>query len=199
MELVSERKGKVPTISFPESLPVVEKQNEIKNLIKENQVTILCGETGSGKTTQLPKMLLEIGRGVRGQIAHTQPRRIAASSVANRLAKELGSEIGDLVGYQVRFSDQSSSNNLIKVMTDGILLSETQSDRYLNKYDTIIIDEAHERNLNVDFLFGYLKSLLEKRRDLKLIITSATIDAEKFSNHFNQAPVIEVSGRLYPV
>jgi len=199
MELVSERKGKIPTISFPESLPVVEKQNEIKNLIKENQVTILCGETGSGKTTQLPKMLLEIGRGVRGQIAHTQPRRIAASSVANRLAKEMGSEIGDLVGYQVRFSDQSSSNNLIKVMTDGILLSETQSDRYLNKYDTIIIDEAHERNLNVDFLFGYLKSLLEKRRDLKLIITSATIDAEKFSNHFNQAPVIEVSGRLYPV
>ena len=159
----------------------------------------MCGETGSGKTTQLPKMLLEIGRGVCGQIAHTQPRRIAARSVANRLAKELHSEIGDLVGYQVRFSDRSSPNNLIKVMTDGVLLAETQTDRHLSRYDTIIIDEAHERNLNVDFLFGYLKGLLKRRLDLKLVITSATIDSEKFSTHFDQAPVIEVSGRLYPV
>ena len=144
-------------------------------------------------------MLLEIGRGVCGQIAHTQPRRIAARSVANRLAKELHSEIGDLVGYQVRFSDRSSPNNLIKVMTDGVLLAETQTDRHLSRYDTIIIDEAHDRNLNVDFLFGYLNGLLKRRLDLKLVITSATIDSEKFSTHFDQAPVIEVSGRLYPV
>ncbi len=193
------RKNRIPNISFMDKLPVVERRDEIERLIVEHQVVILCGETGSGKTTQLPKMLLEIGRGVCGQIAHTQPRRIAARSVATRVAKELNSEIGDLVGYQVRFSDRSSPKNLIKVMTDGVLLAETQTDRYLSRYDTIIIDEAHERNLNVDFLFGYLKRLLKKRPDLKLIITSATIDAEKFSSHFGHAPVIEVSGRLYPV
>ena len=196
---VSNRKSRIPNILFSENLPVVERREEIQRLISQHQVVILCGETGSGKTTQLPKMLLEIGRGVCGQIAHTQPRRIAARSVANRLAKELHSEIGDLVGYQVRFSDRSSPNNLIKVMTDGVLLAETQTDRHLSRYDTIIIDEAHERNLNVDFLFGYLKGLLKRRLDLKLVITSATIDSEKFSTHFDQAPVIEVSGRLYPV
>ena len=196
---VSDRKSRIPNILFSENLPVVERREEIQRLISQHQVVILCGETGSGKTTQLPKMLLEIGRGVCGQIAHTQPRRIAARSVANRLAKELHSEIGDLVGYQVRFSDRSSPNNLIKVMTDGVLLAETQTDRYLSRYDTIIIDEAHERNLNVDFLFGYLKGLLKRRLDLKLVITSATIDSEKFSTNFDQAPVIEVSGRLYPV
>lgn len=199
VEKVSARRQRVPKICFPDELPVVASREEIKRLINEQQVVILCGETGSGKTTQIPKMLLEIGRGVRGQIAHTQPRRIAARSVAIRIAKELSSEIGDLVGYQVRFSDRSSHENLIKVMTDGILLAETQTDRYLTRYDTIIIDEAHERNLNVDFLFGYLKRLLKQRPDLKLIITSATIDADKFSSHFDRAPVIEVSGRLYPV
>ncbi|MDA0236968.1 MAG: ATP-dependent RNA helicase HrpA [Proteobacteria bacterium] len=193
------RKGRIPNIYFGDKLPVVERREEIKRLISQHQVVILCGETGSGKTTQLPKMLLEIGRGVCGQIAHTQPRRIAARLVASRVAKELQSEIGDLVGYQIRFSDRSSPKNLIKVMTDGVLLAETQTDRYLSQYDTIIIDEAHERNLNVDFLFGYLKRLLKNRPDLKLIITSATIDADKFSSHFGQAPVIEVSGRLYPV
>ncbi|MDA9994007.1 ATP-dependent RNA helicase HrpA [Burkholderiales bacterium] len=196
---VRSRGKRVPKITYQGDLPVVLSKDEIKRRIDEHQVVILCGETGSGKTTQLPKMLLEIGRGTCGQIAHTQPRRIAARSVATRIAKELNSEIGDLVGYQVRFSDRSSPENLIKVMTDGILLAETQTDRYLTRYDTIIIDEAHERNLNVDFLFGYLKRILKKRPDLKLIITSATIDSDKFSFHFDQAPIIEVSGRLYPV
>ena len=199
VDKVSARRSRVPKIAFQADLPVVSARDEIKRHIDEHQVIILCGETGSGKTTQLPKMLLEMGRGACGQIAHTQPRRIAARSVANRIAKELNSKIGDLIGYQVRFSDRSSKENLIKVMTDGILLAETQTDRYLTRYDTIIIDEAHERNLNVDFLFGYLKRVLKQRPDLKLIITSATIDAKKFSSHFDQAPVIEVSGRLYPV
>ena len=199
VDQVAARERRVPKIAYHGDLPVVSSKDEIKRLIDKHQIVILCGETGSGKTTQLPKMLLEIGRGICGQIAHTQPRRIAARSVATRIAKELNSEIGDLVGYQVRFSDRSNPENLIKVMTDGILLAETQTDRYLTRYDTIIIDEAHERNLNVDFLFGYLKRILNKRSDLKLIITSATIDAEKFSSHFDQAPIIEVSGRLYPV
>ncbi|RYY74941.1 MAG: ATP-dependent RNA helicase HrpA [Gammaproteobacteria bacterium] len=185
-------------IEFPD-LPVCEKRTEIAELIANNQVVVLAGETGSGKTTQIPKICLSIGRGTRGLIGHTQPRRIAANTVANRIADELKTKLGEKVGYQVRFSDQSSDQTLIKVMTDGILLAEIQNDPYLNKYDTLIIDEAHERSLNIDFLLGYLKQLLPRRPDLKLIITSATIDLEKFSAHFNGAPVIEVSGRTFPV
>ena len=194
-----QRRQRRPQIAYPEKLPVCEKRDQIARAIEQNQVVIVCGETGSGKTTQLPKICLDIGRGVFGQIGHTQPRRIAARSVAKRVAQELGSPVGDLVGFQVRFNDKSSPDNLVKLMTDGILLAETQSDRFLNAYDTLIIDEAHERSLNVDFLLGYIRQLLPKRPDLKLIITSATIDAEKFSRHFDDAPVVEVSGRLYPV
>ncbi|WP_323815700.1 ATP-dependent RNA helicase HrpA [Cellvibrio sp. NN19] len=185
-------------IEFPD-LPVCEKRDEIAKIIAANQVVVLAGETGSGKTTQIPKICLSIGRGVNGLIGHTQPRRIAANTVANRIAEELKTTLGEKVGYQVRFSDQSNENTLIKVMTDGILLAEIQNDPFLNKYDTLIIDEAHERSLNIDFLLGYLKQLLPKRPDLKLIITSATIDLERFSQHFNNAPIIEVSGRTYPV
>jgi len=196
---VALRCARKPEISYPESLPVSGKRDEIARAITDNQVVIVCGETGSGKTTQLPKICLDIGRGTFGQVGHTQPRRIAARAVANRISQELGASPGDVVGYQVRFTDKSSAENLVKLMTDGILLAETQSDRFLNAYDTLIIDEAHERSLNVDFLLGYIKQLLPKRPDLKLIITSATIDADKFSRHFDDAPVIEVSGRLYPV
>lgn len=196
---VAQREQLIPTnIEFPD-LPVCEKRDEIAQLIASNQVVVLAGETGSGKTTQIPKICLSIGRGSRGLIGHTQPRRIAANTVATRIAEELHTRLGDKVGYQVRFSDQSSDQTLIKVMTDGILLAEIQNDPYLNKYDTLIIDEAHERSLNIDFLLGYLKQLLPRRPDLKLIITSATIDLEKFSQHFNNAPIIEVSGRTYPV
>jgi ATP-dependent helicase HrpA len=193
------RQALIPSeIEFPE-LPVCERRDEIAELITNNQVVVLAGETGSGKTTQLPKICLSIGRGAKGLIGHTQPRRIAANTVAHRIAEELKTTLGDKVGYQVRFSDQTSENSLIKVMTDGILLAEIQTDPFLNKYDTLIIDEAHERSLNIDFLLGYLKQLLPKRPDLKLIITSATIDLERFSQHFNHAPIIEVSGRTYPV
>ena len=185
-------------ISYPD-LPVSARREEILKLIAENQVVVIAGETGSGKTTQLPKMCLELGRGVNGLIGHTQPRRIAARSVANRIAEELGSEMGSTVGYKVRFNDQVSENTLVKLMTDGILLAEIQTDRYLNQYDTLIIDEAHERSLNNDFILGYLKQILAKRPDLKIIITSATIDVERFSRHFNNAPIIEVSGRTFPV
>lgn len=196
---VARRKQLVPDdIEFP-NLPVCEKRDEIAQIIAANQVVVLAGETGSGKTTQIPKICLTIGRGVGGLIGHTQPRRIATNTVANRIAEELKTPLGEKVGYQVRFSDQSNENTLIKVMTDGILLAEIQHDPYLNKYDTLIIDEAHERSLNIDFLLGYLKQLLPKRPDLKLIITSATIDLERFSQHFNNAPIIEVSGRTYPV
>ena len=196
---VQRRKTLVPEqIEFP-NLPVCEKREEIAQIIANNQVVVLAGETGSGKTTQIPKICLTIGRGVKGLIGHTQPRRIAANTVANRIAEELKTTLGEKVGYQVRFSDQSNENTLIKVMTDGILLAEIQHDPFLNKYDTLIIDEAHERSLNIDFLLGYLKQLLPKRPDLKLIITSATIDLERFSQHFNNAPIIEVSGRTYPV
>jgi ATP-dependent helicase HrpA len=193
------RRARVPRIVYPEELPVSAKRADIARAIADNQVVIVCGETGSGKTTQLPKICLELGRGIYGQIGHTQPRRIAARAVASRIAQELRSPPGDTVGFQVRFTDRSSPQNLVKLMTDGILLAETQSDRFLNAYDTLIIDEAHERSLNIDFLLGYAKQLLPKRPDLKLIVTSATIDAEKFSRHFANAPVIEVSGRLYPV
>lgn len=185
-------------ITYPD-LPVSARRKEILKLIAENQVVVIAGETGSGKTTQLPKMCLELGRGVKGLIGHTQPRRIAARSVANRIAEELQSEMGSTVGYKVRFNDQVSENSLVKLMTDGILLAEIQNDRYLNQYDTLIIDEAHERSLNNDFILGYLKQILHKRPDLKLIITSATIDVERFSRHFDNAPIIEVSGRTYPV
>ena len=186
-------------IVFPDSLPVSQRKAEIQKLIAENQVVIVAGETGSGKTTQLPKMCLELGFGQKGLIGHTQPRRIAARSVAARIAEELKCELGALVGYKVRFNDQISENTQIKLMTDGILLAEIQTDRYLNQYDTLIIDEAHERSLNNDFILGYLKQLLPRRPDLKVIITSATIDVERFSKHFNNAPIIEVSGRTYPV
>lgn len=185
-------------ISYP-NLPVSDKRAEIAELIRDHQVVVLAGETGSGKTTQLPKICLELGRGVSGMIGHTQPRRVAAHTVASRIAQELDSPLGEKVGYQVRFTDKSSEDTLVKVMTDGILLAEIQNDRFLNRYDTLIIDEAHERSLNIDFLLGFLKQLLPKRPDLKLIITSATIDVERFSKHFNDAPIIEVSGRTYDV
>ena len=197
---VESRKSAVQNpIVFPESLPVSQRKAEIEKLLSEHQVIVVAGETGSGKTTQLPKMCLELGLGNLGIIGHTQPRRIAARSVAARIAEELQTELGDLVGYKVRFNDQISDNTQIKLMTDGILLAEIQTDRFLNQYSCLIIDEAHERSLNNDFILGYLKQLLPRRPDLKVIITSATIDVERFSKHFNNAPIIEVSGRTYPV
>ncbi|MDH5217717.1 MAG: DEAD/DEAH box helicase, partial [Gammaproteobacteria bacterium] len=169
----------LPKPRFPEELPVVERKQDIAEAIANNQVVILCGETGSGKTTQLPKICLELGRGVGGLIGHTQPRRIAARSVATRIAHELESEMGHAVGYKVRFSDHLSENTYVKLMTDGILLAETQGDRFLDAYDTLIIDEAHERSLNIDFLLGYIRKILPRRPDLKVIITSATIDPQR--------------------
>ncbi|MDX8055435.1 ATP-dependent RNA helicase HrpA [Lentzea sp. BCCO 10_0798] len=196
---VALRRESVPKISYPAELPVSQRKDDIKDLIEHNQVVIVAGETGSGKTTQLPKICLELGRGITGQIGHTQPRRIAARTVAERVAEELGTKLGDTIGYKVRFTDQSGDETLVKLMTDGILLAEIQTDPTLSRYDTIIIDEAHERSLNVDFLLGYLKQLLPRRPDLKIVITSATIDPQRFSQHFGDAPVIEVSGRTYPV
>ncbi len=189
----------MPKPSFDPALPISARREEIRAAIDKHQVTIVCGETGSGKTTQLPKILLEMGRGAAGYIGHTQPRRIAARSVAARIAEELNSELGDVIGYKVRFHDKVRPDSVIKLMTDGILLAETQSDPKLRAYDAIILDEAHERSLNIDFLLGYLKRLLPERPELKLVITSATIDAARFSRHFGGAPVVEVSGRLYPV
>ncbi|MGZ4699115.1 MAG: DEAD/DEAH box helicase, partial [Oryzihumus sp.] len=200
---MARRRAAMPTVTYPEDLPVAARKDDIAAAIRDHQVVIVAGETGSGKTTQLPKICLELGRGVEGLIGHTQPRRIAARSVAERIAEELGTELGTAVGYQVRFTDRSSDDTLVKVMTDGILLSEMQRDRDLRKYDTIIIDEAHERSLNIDFILGYLKQLLPRRPDLKVIVTSATIDPERFARHFARdgvpAPIIEVSGRTYPV
>ncbi|MBL0162903.1 MAG: ATP-dependent RNA helicase HrpA [Xanthomonadales bacterium] len=196
---VALRAARVPMIRIDESLPIAERSEEIVKLIREHQVIVLAGETGSGKTTQLPKLCLAAGRGTAGMIGCTQPRRIAARTVARRVADELGTTVGDLVGFQVRFNDQVSDASLIKFMTDGILLAETQGDAWLSSYDTIILDEAHERSLNIDFLLGYLKRLLAKRRDLKLIVTSATIDTARFAAHFDNAPVVEVEGRTYPV
>ncbi|WP_289017551.1 ATP-dependent RNA helicase HrpA [uncultured Ornithinimicrobium sp.] len=206
-EAVAARRAALPApeaLHYPPELPVSERRDEIKALIRDHQVVIVAGETGSGKTTQLPKICLELGRGVEGMIGHTQPRRIAARSVAERVSEELGTELGTLVGYQVRFTDTSRQDTLLKVMTDGILLAELQRDRMLSRYDTLIIDEAHERSLNIDFILGYLRQLLPRRPDLKVVITSATIDVHRFAAHFadadgRPAPVIEVSGRTYPV
>lgn len=203
-EIVEKRNQLIPQIRYPKQLPVSARKDDLAEAIENNQVVIIAGETGSGKTTQIPKICLELGRGRRGLIGHTQPRRLAARTVAERIAEELGQKIGQSVGYAIRFDDQVGPQTSVKLMTDGILLAEMQKDRYLNAYDTIIIDEAHERSLNIDFLLGYLKQLLPKRPDLKVIITSATIDPERFAQHFsdqngNAAPIIEVSGRTYPV
>ncbi|MEY8016306.1 ATP-dependent RNA helicase HrpA [Mycobacterium sp. HUMS_12744610] len=196
--LVANRRAAVPTITYPD-LPISERREEIAEAIRSHQVIVVAGETGSGKTTQLPKICLELGRGVRGTIGHTQPRRLAARTVAQRIADELDSPLGDAVGYAVRFTDQVSDRTLVKLMTDGILLAEIQRDRRLLRYDTLILDEAHERSLNIDFLLGYLRELLPRRPDLKLIVTSATIEPHRFAAHFGGAPVVEVSGRTYPV
>lgn len=200
---LTRRRAAVPVITYPAGLPVSEKKDDLLAAIRDHQVVIVAGETGSGKTTQLPKICLELGRGVRGLIGHTQPRRLAARTVADRIADELGTELGGAVGYKVRFTDQVGDGTLVKLMTDGILLAELQQDRMLRQYDTLIIDEAHERSLNIDFILGYLRQLLPRRPDLKVIITSATIDPDRFARHFGTdaepAPVVEVSGRTYPV
>ncbi|WP_370277931.1 ATP-dependent RNA helicase HrpA [Pontibacterium sp.] len=198
VKAVTDKRTLVGEVRYPD-LPVSSRREEIQEAIRDHQVVVVAGETGSGKTTQLPKICLELGLGARGLIGHTQPRRLAARAVANRIAEELQTEVGKTVGYQVRFTDQVSEQSMVKLMTDGILLAETQHDRFLEKYEVLIIDEAHERSLNIDFLLGYLKRILPRRPDLKVIITSATIDLERFSKHFNDAPVIEVSGRTYPV
>ncbi|MGV9950823.1 ATP-dependent RNA helicase HrpA [Streptomyces cellulosae] len=199
-ERMTARRARVPEVRYPEQLPVSQKKDAIAEAIRDHQVVIVAGETGSGKTTQIPKICMELGRGVRGMIGHTQPRRIAARTVAERVAEELDTSLGEAVGWKVRFTDQVDPEaTFIKLMTDGILLAEIQTDRELRAYDTIIIDEAHERSLNIDFLLGYLAQLLPKRPDLKVVITSATIDPERFSRHFGDAPIIEVSGRTYPV
>ena len=207
-ELLERRTALTPRIEYPPELPVSERRDEIADAIRTSRVVIICGETGSGKTTQIPKLCLELGLGRAGMIGHTQPRRIAARSVADRIASEMRASVGGIVGTKVRFGDKTGPDTLVKLMTDGILLAETQGDRRLEAYDTIIIDEAHERSLNIDFLLGYLRQLLDKRRDLKIIVTSATIDPERFAEHFalpdehgvvRPAPIIEVSGRMYPV
>ncbi|MBP1818209.1 ATP-dependent RNA helicase HrpA [Mycobacterium sp. OAE908] len=195
---VATRLAAVPEITYPD-LPVSDRRDEIAAAIANNQVVVVAGETGSGKTTQLPKICLELGRGIRGTIGHTQPRRLAARTVGQRIADELGTPLGDAVGYTVRFTDQASDRTLVKLMTDGILLAEIQRDRRLLRYDTLILDEAHERSLNIDFLLGYLRELLPRRPDLKVIVTSATIEPERFAAHFGEAPIVEVSGRTYPV
>ncbi|WP_280726783.1 ATP-dependent RNA helicase HrpA [Kitasatospora sp. MAA4] len=196
---VEQRRAAVPVIGYPAELPVSQKKDDILAAVRDHQVVIVAGETGSGKTTQIPKICLELGRGIKGLIGHTQPRRIAARTVADRVAEELNTPLGEAVGWKVRFTDQVGPDTLVKLMTDGILLAEIQTDRELRQYDTLIIDEAHERSLNIDFILGYVKQLLPRRPDLKVIITSATIDPERFAQHFNDAPIIEVSGRTYPV
>ncbi len=207
-ERLEQRRAAVPRISYPEQLPVSARREEIAAAIRDNQVVIVAGETGSGKTTQLPKICLELGRGISGFIGHTQPRRIAARSVAERICYELGVNLGGVIGYQVRFTEEVGPNTLVKLMTDGILLAEIQSDPDLLRYDTLIIDEAHERSLNIDFILGYLAQLLPRRPELKVIVTSATIDTERFAAHFGEhsaggkpgdiAPIIEVSGPHVP-
>ncbi|MDT0274762.1 ATP-dependent RNA helicase HrpA [Blastococcus goldschmidtiae] len=198
-ERIARRRAAVPAISYPEDLPVSARRDDIAAALRDAQVVVVAGETGSGKTTQLPKIALELGRGVRGRIGHTQPRRIAARSVAERIAEELDTPLGEAVGYKMRFNDQVGDATLVKLMTDGVLLAEIQRDRLLRQYDTIILDEAHERSLNIDFLLGYLAQILPRRPDLKLVITSATIDVERVAAHFAGAPIVEVSGRTYPV
>ncbi|WJK39465.1 ATP-dependent RNA helicase HrpA [Solwaraspora sp. WMMA2056] len=203
-QAVQRRRDAVPQVSYPAGLPVSERADDIAAAIRDHQVVIVAGETGSGKTTQIPKICLELGRGVRGLIGHTQPRRLAARTVADRIAEELGITLGDVVGYKVRFNDQVGGQTLVKLMTDGILLAELQHDKMLRQYDTLIIDEAHERSLNIDFILGYLKQLLPRRPDLKVVITSATIDPQRFADHFSEpgrppVPMVEVSGRTYPV
>ncbi|HEY2438473.1 MAG TPA: ATP-dependent RNA helicase HrpA, partial [Solirubrobacteraceae bacterium] len=199
-ERIARRSARMPEVTYPEQLPVSQKKGEILEAIRDHQVVIVAGETGSGKTTQIPKICMELGRGVRGMIGHTQPRRIAARTVAERIADELKTPLGEAVGWKVRFTDQVNPDaTFVKLMTDGILLAEIQTDRELRAYDTIIIDEAHERSLNIDFLLGYLARLLPERPDLKIVITSATIDPERFARHFGEAPIVEVSGRTYPV
>ena len=198
------RRAQLPRPTFPDELPVNQRRAEIAETIRRHQVVIVCGETGSGKTTQLPKICLSIGRGAAGLIGHTQPRRLAARATATRIAQELGCDIGEAVGYKIRFTDRLSSATHVKLMTDGILLAETQGDPSLTAYDTLILDEAHERSLNIDFLLGYLRRLLPRRPDLKLIVTSATLDADRFAGHFadrdgRPAPIVEVSGRLFPI
>ncbi|MCU0982452.1 MAG: ATP-dependent helicase, partial [Pirellulaceae bacterium] len=201
----AERLAGLPSVALDPALPITAKCQEIQDAIREHAVTIVCGETGSGKSTQLPKICLQLGRGVDGLIGHTQPRRIAARAIAARLADELRVPLGSAVGFKVRFTDTTRPETYVKLMTDGILLAETQQDRFLNQYDTLIIDEAHERSLNIDFLLGYVQRLLSARRDLRLIITSATIDAQRFAAHFacprtgRPAPIVEVSGRGYPI
>jgi ATP-dependent helicase HrpA len=196
---LARRRAAVPRVTYPAELPVSQRRDDLLDMLGSAQVVVVAGETGSGKTTQLPKLLLELGRGVRGAIGHTQPRRLAARTVAERIADELGTELGTTVGYKVRFTDRSSDDTLVKVMTDGVLLAELQRDRDLLAYDTIVLDEAHERSLNIDFLLGYLAQLMPRRPDLKMVITSATIATERFAEHFGGAPVVEVSGRTYPV
>jgi ATP-dependent helicase HrpA len=203
-ELLARRRALVPTLVYPPELPVSERRDEVADLIARHRVVVLCGETGSGKSTQLPKICLGLGRGLAGRIGHTQPRRIAARTLAARVAQELGGETGGLVGYKVRFHDRVRPETAVKLMTDGMLLAEIQQDRLLLEYDTLIVDEAHERSLNIDFLLGYLKQLLPRRPDLKVIVTSATIDPERFARHFSAAdgtpaPIVEISGRTYPV
>src|SRR5690625_2756134 len=202
-EVLAARREALPQVTYPEELPVSARREDIAAAIRDHQVVIVSGETGSGKTTQLPKICLELGYGITGTIGHTQPRRLAARTVSARIAEELGTPVGQAVGYQVRFTDRVSDSTLVKLMTDGILLAEIQRDPLLRRYEVIIVDEAHERSLNIDFLLGYLRQLLPKRPDLKVIITSATIDSEKFAAHFGTggqpASVIEVSGRTYPV
>ncbi|HSK55926.1 MAG TPA: ATP-dependent RNA helicase HrpA, partial [Jiangellales bacterium] len=196
---VERRRKAVPQITYPPDLPVSQRRDDLAAAIRDHQVVVVAGETGSGKTTQLPKICLELGRGISGAIGHTQPRRIAARSVAERIAEELGTELGEAVGYSVRFAQRAGEETLVRLMTDGILLAEIAHDRLLRRYDTIIVDEAHERSLSIDFLLGYLAQLLPRRPDLKLVITSATIDPHRFARHFGDAPVVEVSGRTYPV
>ena len=196
---VAARRAAVPAITLSADLPVAQRRDDLLAAIGEHQVVVVAGETGSGKTTQLPKLCLELGRGVRGTIAHTQPRRIAARTVAERIAEELDVPLGEAVGYAVRFNDRSSRDTLVRLLTDGLLLAEIQHDPLLRRYDTVIVDEAHERSLNIDFLLGYLHRILPRRPDLKVVITSATIDPERFSRHFGDAPIVEVSGRTYPV
>src|SRR5829696_4113166 len=199
---ITRRRAAVPQVSYPPQLPVSARREDLLAAISDHQVVVVAGETGSGKTTQLPKLCLELGRGVRGAIAHTQPRRLAARTVAERIADELKVPLGGAVGYAVRFSDRSSEDTLLRLVTDGLLLAEVHRDPLLRRYDTVIVDEAHERSLNIDFLLGYLARLLPKRPDLKVIITSATIDPERFARHFGDGagvPIVEVSGRTYPV